>query len=280
MTIEGWLKTNTVHLTDAGIQSARVDCLLLLENELNKSREWVLGHSEIELKTTQLQRLNTMIARRMKREPIAYIIGSKEFYGRTFFVTPDVLIPRPESESCIEVLTKSTPCAKDGPWRILDVGTGSGCLAITAKLELPGAHVIASDISDKALTIARKNAKRLGAEIKFIKSDLLSALSDTNQQLPTIILANLPYVPDNFITSAEITKEPAIALFSGIDGLDHYRTFWHQVNDLDHKPKYIITESLEDQHKPLLKLANNAGYELTETKTLAQLFSLQAPLPT
>lgn len=269
MKIGEWLIKNVSELETESISSARLDCLLLLEFAHDKPREWVLSHDDTELSNTQLQNLNNLIARRINHEPVAYIIGSKEFYGRDFMVSPDVLIPRPESETMIELLL-SLPTTDHRPPTIIDIGTGSGCLAITAKLEMPDAKVIATDISEAAIEVARKNAANLKSDIEFLKCDLLPTI---DHPLWTV-LANLPYVPEDLITSEEITKEPDLALFSGKDGMDHYRKFWNQVNGLKDKPSYVITESLADQHQSMQNLAQQAGYTLVKTETLAQLFNL------
>lgn len=270
MQIRDWLAKSTTELKNSGIDSARLDCLLLLQNVLSKNREWLISHDEKELAEKQIKELSKKLERRKNREPLAYIIGSKEFYGRNFIIDKNVLIPRPESEDMIDLLlSKVSPCNRVRPCVIVDVGTGSGCLAITAKLELPEAEVVAVDISDAALKVARKNAQALGADIKFINSDLLSNIQD---QGFTVCLANLPYVPDYLITSEEITKEPALALFAGNDGLDCYRKFWKQASGLKNPPLVIITESLKSQHHTLEQLALSSGYSLEKTKGLAQLF--------
>ena len=119
--------------------------------------------------------------------------------------------------------------------------------------------------------LAEKNAKNLKANIKFIRSDLLKELPEKILH-NSCLLVNLPYVPDNLITSEEINKEPKIALFSGDDGMDLYRKFWQQVSSFSLKPAYIITESLKDQHSEMIKLANNASFIHVETRDLIQLF--------
>jgi release factor glutamine methyltransferase len=270
-TINQWLKHATEVLTLAGVESARLDNLILLETVLKKQRDWLLAHNDEILDSSQLKKLNTFLTQREQRTPLAYIIGSKEFYGRKFIVTPDVLIPRPESEYIIDILKEILQTTNHHLQTILDVGTGSGCLAITAKLEFPEAKVFALDISKPALKIAKLNAQKLGADIKLKKSDLFSSISDIKS---TILLANLPYVPSNLITSDEILKEPSGALFSGDDGMDHYHKFWQQIQDLKNKPAHILTESLESQHGTMVDLAKVACYKLQDTKVLIQHFSL------
>lgn len=266
-TIAGWLQENTLILKKSGIESARLDCLLLLEDELQVTKEWLLAHSEHEIEQSHLLDLNTKLIQRSKRIPLAYVRNQQEFYGRPFYVNEDVLIPRPESESMIELLLSTN---HQLPTTIYDVGTGSGCLAITVKLELANVRVIATDISNVALDVAKKNAKNLNAEIEFVQADLIPT---SNLQLPTTILANLPYVPDDLITSKEIESEPALAVFSGPDGMDLYCRFWLQLQTLNHQANYVITESLDSQHEQMERLANTAGYVIKQINGLAQLFT-------
>lgn len=270
--ISSWLREASNSFQRAGIESAHLDALLLLEHYLKKSREWILAHEEEVIGDKLLSKLNKARDQRLNREPLAYITGEKEFYGRTFSVDENVLIPRPESEAIIELLKQILKQVQDDT-QIIDVGTGSGCLAITAKLELPEADVIATDISDEALKTASVNAKTLNARVEFIRSDLLESMPRSKFELAnSIILANLPYVPDGLITSEEITKEPGLALFSGSDGLNCYRKFWKQILELKNPPMAVITESLENQHEKLAQLAKSAGYKLKSTNGLAQLF--------
>ena len=268
--LRNWLRQAASALQKAGVASARLDCLVLLEHVLEKNREWVLAHEDYELSVSELEELNNYLAQREQRTPLAYTIGSKGFYGYTFSVTPDVLIPRPESEILIEMLQEVV--SGHDVNTIIDVGTGTGCLAITAKLLYPDVHVTAVDNSVAALRIAKKNARRHKVQIQFKQMDITNCLPAMPKTRPYIIMANLPYVPDGMVTSTEITKEPAAALFSGKDGLDHYRKLWQQIQKLKNKPIYILTESLEPQHTTLRELAMATGYELIQTNTLVQLF--------
>ena len=270
MKIQTWHKDATSQLAENGIESARLDSLLLLEDELKKPRSWLLAHDDEQLSSKILKNLNNKLAQRTARIPLAYITNSKEFYGRNFYVNEGVLIPRPESEAMIELLNQVM--AVDSINTVFDIGTGSGCLAITCKLEHPNLHVTASDISPSALRVAKSNASRLEATVRFVQSDLLESVSRMPKTRPYVILANLPYVPEGLITSEEITKEPALALFSGSDGLNHYRKLWDQVNELKNKPVYIITESLEHQQGAMTELAKARDYKLHSTSVLAQCF--------
>ncbi len=277
MTVAEWLFGVMAKLGDAGVDSPRRDALVLLEDTVHKDRSWVLAHPEHKLDPSLLKTLDSLIARRMKREPLAYIRGKAWFYKRFFDVNPRVLIPRPESESFIELLkdlVDSGQWAMDSNTTLVDIGTGSGAFAITTKLEWPEIEVLATDLSAGALIIAKKNALNHKVEIKFLRGSLLEPLQNTNYQLPAILLANLPYVPDNLITSPEIKQEPPVALFSGTDGMDHYRKFWQQIanNSQFVRTKYVLTESLVSQHVEMEKLASVAGYTLVKTKVLVQLF--------
>lgn len=273
MNINSWLNQATKKLIKVSVSSARLDTELILTETLQKPREYLLAHPDDNINPNVQKRADKLLRRRIKHEPLAYIVGKKEFYGRDFIVTSDVLIPRPESESFIDLLKKLKPKT------VIDIGTGPGCLAITAKLEFPNTLVIATDIDEKALKIARSNAKMHKVEIEFIKSDLLNFPPSIVKRLtstvhrPSSIIANLPYVPDNLITSPEIEKEPSRALFSGKDGLDHYRDFWQQIAQQKTKPQYILTESLQKQHQKISDLALTSGYKLQKTDLLVQLYS-------
>lgn len=280
MTIADWLIKTMTKLHDAGVDSPRRDALVLLEDTIKKDRAWVVTHPEYDIPANKLRSVNLLVGKRLKRKPLAYIRGRAWFYGRFFNVNRDVMIPRPESESFIELLKLITDdTVKGSTFHIIDVGTGSGCLAITAKLELPEAEVIAIDNSQKALEIAKKNARKHKVQIKFLKGNLLQPFRNTKYVIRnTILIANLPYVPAGLVTSPEIAQEPAEALFSGKDGLDHYRQFFVQIakNSQFIRSKsveYILTESLESQHAAMAKLAKAAGYKLEKTEVLVQLFS-------
>ncbi|MFO0970854.1 MAG: peptide chain release factor N(5)-glutamine methyltransferase [Candidatus Saccharimonadales bacterium] len=265
-----WLQINTARLAESGINSARLDCLVLLEYVLREERSSILAHPERKLEGHHLKELNTMIMQRSRRTPLAYIVGSKEFYGHHFMVNETVLIPRPESEAMLELLQKFA--RKNKIQAVIDIGTGSGCLAISAALALPDIHICATDVSKDALKVARRNSLTHDARVKFYLSDLLIDIPEVELLKPYVLIANLPYVPEGLVTSPEITKEPAMALFSGNDGLKHYRQFWHQIENLKNKPLAVITESLISQHSALSHLAETTNYKLQTAQDLAQLF--------
>lgn len=201
MKLEEWLDWSVKKLEKAGVGTARLDCLVLLEDELGKDRSWILAHPEVALQGGALKALNKKVARRIKHEPLAYIRGYTEFYGRKFGVNKNVLEPRPESETMIELLKqqvnrlpfnyargKQVMGYRKKELVIADIGTGSGCLGITAKLEVPEAEVIAIDIDPNCLKVARQNAQALGAKIKFRQGDLLDPLCNLSPVTCHLIL--------------------------------------------------------------------------------------------
>lgn len=262
MTIADWLFATMEKLGHAGVDSPRRDALVLLEDTLGKDRSWVLAHSEYKLSEAELLQVSKLIERRITREPLAYIRGKAWFYGRFFEVNEHVLIPRPESEDIIELAKKADPKI------VFDIGTGSGCLGITLALEIPGVDMYATDISEEALEVCRKNSYAHNVRIHIKNAYLVDSLLETIE--PDLIIANLPYVPEDLITSPEITHEPAEALFAGKDGMDVYQNFWGQILTAVHKPRYILTESLETQHNSMNGLAAKSGYVLLKTEGLIQ----------
>ncbi len=273
MTTADWLGTAESNFNTAGIDTPRLDALLLLSDVTGKDKSHILAHPALELNPNQLARLAKMIARRVNHEPLAYIRGKSEFYGREFAVNNQVLVPRPESETMIELLKffSRTDLAKE--CTVIDVGTGSGALAITAKLELPGTNVFGVDTDPNCLKVAQENANKHAANVKFLQSDLLSNLPITSRQSPVAILANLPYVPDDYPINQAATHEPALALFGGTDGLDLYRTLFGQLPAITSYPITIITESLANQHQTVTEIATNQGFTPKTQKDLIQVFS-------
>jgi len=265
-TVGNFVDKYTRQLKSAGISSAQLDVLVLLEDETGKDRGWLLAHPEYEIKSGKLANLKSKIQSRVKHEPIAYIRGVTEFYGRQFYVNKNVLEPRPESEIMITLLKDiriKNPV-------IADVGTGSGALAITAKLEIPGSQVIATDIDSKCLKVAQNNATFHKVEIKFFRGNLLDPIPSSPAL--SVLLANLPYVPNNYKINTAAAMEPRLAIFGGSDGLDLYRKLFVQLAQLKQKPHLIFTESLPPQHEKLSIIAVNSGYELSRSDDLIQVF--------
>ena len=219
LSIADFLAISTKTLSEAGIASARLDSELILAHVLRRSREWLLAHDAVTLAQPQQRQARQLLLQRTRRQPIAYLTGRRDFYGHSFLVNEQVLVPRPESEVILAILDE---LAQDHHLRtVLDVGTGSGCLAISVKLTHPDLAVSACDISKSALLVARRNAARLlpsGQQIKFYQSDLLSGLPVDSRF--DLIVANLPYLsPGQDGLSPELAYEPAIALYADDDGL-------------------------------------------------------------
>lgn len=260
--IKEWVKKSSKRLSDAGIQSARLDAEIILAHTLNKNRSYLHAHPEQTFEVKLLEIADTRLEMRLERVPIAYIIGYKEFYGRNFFINDAVLIPRPESEDIIEILREiigQTPplIFKDSPLRLADVGTGSGCLGITAKLEFPELDVILSDISPQALKVAEKNARKLAADVTLVQSDLLTQYALT----PDIIISNLPYVDKKWTRSPETDKEPGLALFADSCGRALIEKLIIQAKNSINPGGYLIIEADPCQHKPLIEHAAKHSFK-------------------
>lgn len=250
-------------LAQAGIESARLDVLVLLEDTLGIGRASLLAHPELKIPAAQLRKLNNYIIQRSKHIPLAYIRGRAPFFGRSFIVNNQVLVPRPETESIIELL-KTTHF--DQPPIIADLGCGSGCIGITAALEIPGSIIHFYDIDRDALAITKNNARLHKVLGQYHISNLLDSWhTDYN-----VVLANLPYVPEGYPINKAAGFEPRLALFSGQDGLDHYRLMWQQIAKRSFKPTHVIVEALPEQHPDLQSLAKTAGYQLHNAQGYAQ----------
>lgn len=199
----------------------------LLAHVLGQSREWVIAHPEAELTPDQRNRFENLVAQAERGVPLPYLLGHWEFFGLDFIVTPAVLIPRPETELLVEralILANQQSTISNQQPAILDVGTGSGIIAVTLAVKLPEAQVAAIDISPAALAIAKANAERHGVSdrVQFIEADLLSPLFIVHCHHCSfnIICANLPYIPSADLAPLDVAKhEPTLALDGGPDGL-------------------------------------------------------------
>jgi release factor glutamine methyltransferase len=265
MKIKDWQAKACKQLEKVGIGSARLDTLILLEDVTKKDRAWILAHPDEVLSNTQLKRLNSKLKKRATHLPLAYVRGHTEFYGRKFLVNKYTLEPRPESETMLELLLKLPISTKV---KIADVGTGSGALGITAALELHNPNVDLYDIDASALAVARHNQALHELHLHTRKSDLLRRHIKTYD----VILANLPYVPDNHTINQAAAMEPKIAIFGGRDGLDVYRRFFAQLHRFSWKPNYVLTESLPPQHIDLNEIAKDYGFTLFKSEDFIQVF--------
>jgi release factor glutamine methyltransferase len=211
-----------------GISNSRLDAEVLLRHALGRDRAWLLAHIQDGLDDERRRTFEQFIERRAGREPLQYITGRQEFWGLEFLVTPDVLIPRPETELIIETVLGTAP-DRSRPLKVIDLCTGSGCIAVSLAKELSAAQVIASDTSAKALIVARENACRhgVGDRIRFFEGDLFGPLEELgiHRQLDSIV-SNPPYIAsgDRPALQPEVRDyEPAMALFAGPDGMELHR---------------------------------------------------------
>jgi len=259
--IKDWLANASRQLLDVGVPSANLDAEIILANAMSKDRTYLHSRTEQIIDTDQIKQADAGLNLRIKRVPIAYIIGHKEFYGRPFITTPAVLIPRPESEAIIDLL-KQIPISHfptPNP-RLVDVGTGSGILGITAKLEFPNLNVTLTDVSADALQIAQQNAIKLSVDVPVIQSDLLQNYTEK----PDIIIANLPYVDKVWERSTETHFEPDLALFADNHGLALIEKLIVQANKLLDQNGYLVLEADPVQHESIIEYANNQSFDLVQ----------------
>ena len=230
--------------------SSKIDLLdfeLIVAHTINKSHEFVLAYPEYKISKFKIENLKLKISHRMRGEPLAYILGHKDFYGLDFKVNENTLIPRPETEILAELALQELATNNLQPITIIDIGTGSGNIIISlaknsksCRLSVVGCKLFGVDISDEALKIAKYNAKKhkVVKKIKFLKGNFLNPIiKNTKYQIPDakyVILANLPYLSEKIYGSAsrEVKREPKSALLSAEEGLSHYKKLFAQIKKL------------------------------------------------
>ena len=224
------LRLSTTYLGDHGSTSARLDSELLCAQALGLRRIDLYLQFDRPLDEQELTSIRELVRRRGKGEPVAHITGTREFYGRPFRVTPDVLIPRPDTETLVQravSFLRDRPGAELG---VADLGTGSGCIAITLGAEVPGMRVVATDVSPAALEVAGTNAASLGVEVAFIECSWADSLEGAYD----LIVSNPPYVTTEELAAVDRDVrdfEPRGALLGGDDGLDAYRSLLTSIRD-------------------------------------------------
>lgn len=210
-----------------------LDASVLLAHTIRKPRTWVMAHPELTLTTEQRKQLDDSLRRLERGESFPYVLGHWEFFGMEFEVTPDVLIPRPETELLVE---RAIAWLKESPRRrnVADAGTGSGVIAISLAVNIRDVHVLATDISRQALQVAQKNASKFGVleRIDFVQCDLLPEDTVPRRNHLDLICANLPYIPTETLDHLPVFgREPTLALDGGDDGLQLIRRLLHRAPD-------------------------------------------------
>ena len=268
MNIREWIKLSIKSLKDSNVSTPELDAEVILSDYLGKDRSWIHANDDFALSKNDQNTLNDYIERRSTGEPVAYITGKQEFYGRTFKVSPDTLTPRPETETLVSKALDLIN--KNGIKEIADIGTGSGCIIITLFLEAGNTYsYTASDISDSALEIAIYNASKHNADVSFVNEDL-RAKSTHHWDRADLVVANLPYVPSNFNINLAASHEPEFAIFGGHDGLELYRELFSKLTDNN---RFIICECLPPQQEELIKVAKKNGYRLINSEDLITVFA-------
>ncbi len=250
-------RTAAARLAAAGIDSALLDATVLLAHLLGDDPNDLVLAADRPVDSDVADRFERLVARREAREPVAYLTGVKEFWSISLRVTADVLVPRPETETTVETAVEAVRRA--GASRVIDVGTGSGAIALALAREIPDGSIVATDASAAATQVAGRNARRLGlaGSVAVVRTDGVEALAVEG----AVVVANLPYIPTGAIDrlAPEIARwEPRIALDGGADGLDAFRRLFAQLHA--DPPVAAVLEIGDDQLAPVTNLGAAAGF--------------------
>lgn len=271
MTIQQWIHEAAALLKSADIPSARLDAELILAHTIRKTRTYLHAHPEDTLDSRRLEIADARLDLRRDRTPLAYILGHKDFYGRRFKTSPAALIPRPETEMFIELLhdllPKNLPLIKEKR-KLVDVGTGTGIIGITAKLEWPELDVTLTDISQQALNLAKENAHQLSAKVNVHRGDLLRGYGEAID----IIVSNPPYVDKAWDVSLETRTEPELALYASRGGLSIIEQLLSQASELLKPDGSLLLEADERQHSAIIQSAASRGLRHSESRGLIMYF--------
>jgi len=254
----------TAYLQKAGVESASLDARLLAQHILGVSREKIIFSLDLFLTTEQYAKFQNLLGQRAKRKPIAKIIGKKEFWGREFAVSGDTLDPRPDSETLIEAVLERV--RRKNSQKIIDLGTGTGCLLFSLLPEIPSAIGFSLDSSEQALEIARKNARNLHLEdrVNFIKSNWWEKVEGNFD----IVISNPPYIASGDIggLAAEVRYDPMLALDGGADGLDAYRVIIAGLSEHLAEGGFAALEIGIGQEANIEKIAEKNGLQVVEKR--------------
>ena len=246
-----------------GTSAPQLESELLLAQALGRPRTWLHGWPETDLAPVEEERFEQLLARRIRGEPIAYILGRREFWSLEFEVTPDVLIPRPETEGLVEVALAHAGRTAAAPTRALDLGTGSGCVAVALAHERPDARITAVERSPEALALARRNAGHHGVDIEFVAGDWFEPLAGRTFD---VIVSNPPYVAagDAHLAGGDLRFEPRAALAAGPDGLAALRVLTAAAPTHLNPGGLLAVEHGHDQAEAVAGLFRDAGLEKIE----------------
>ena len=258
------LKGAAQALDYAGVAEAWREASSLLSHVIGRDRTFLISHAEDRLDDRQLRNFEAAIARRAKGEPAQYIMGVQDFYGRSFRVTPDVLIPRPETELLVEAALEVMPANA----RVCDVGTGSGCIAVTLLCERTDAQAVGLDISEAALVVARENASHQSVQdrLEFVVSDCFNELDRTTQPFD-LIVSNPPYVSAAVLPGLQREVrdyEPLVALTPGADGLSVIRRLLAEAPHFLQSRGYFLFEIGFDQSDRVRDLVDTSVWTLKD----------------
>jgi release factor glutamine methyltransferase len=254
------IQSTRLALREAGIDEAPLEAEVLVRHVTGIDRAALYANPDRTITDAESQRLAALLARRLQREPLPYIMGHWEFYGLDYIVNKSVLIPRPETETLVEeALITALPMAQENQHiTIVDVGTGSGCVAISLAKRLPHASVVATDVSADALAVARQNVEQHNAQsqVQLVECDLLSGVEGPID----IIVSNPPYIPDGDISTLQpevADYEPQVALVGGTDGLAIIRRLLEQASKVLSPNGAVMLEFNPPQSEALLSIARS-----------------------
>lgn len=239
----------------------RLDVQLILTHLLGQSRTWLMAHDQDLMPDASLQPFKDWIARRASGEPFAYLTGDKEFFGLPLSVNPSVLIPRPDTEILVEWALEHIPI--DASFKALDLGTGSGAIALALAHQRPKAHITAVDASEMALQTAQANAEQLGLKVEFLQGSWFTPVAG---QIFDLIVSNPPYIAEGDPHLAALKHEPITALTSGPDGLDDIRAIILAAREHLLPGAWLLLEHGYDQAVAVADLLQTAGYQNIQTR--------------
>jgi release factor glutamine methyltransferase len=245
VTISQAIRHVTESLTEAGLRSPREDAELLVAAAAGRDRTFILAHSEVRLSDEQMRQLADWVELRRGHYPVQYLLGVQEFYGRPFRIDDSVLIPRPETELAVELCLNRIETLPHPAVQVLEIGTGSGCIAVTLACESGKSAVTATDISTAALRVARSNAKmhRVSDRIEFLQGDVAEPVMN-RAGFYHLVVSNPPYVEDacTEVDASVKIYEPKEAVFAGPTGLEIYDKLFSGVKDLVRHPGWLVLE--------------------------------------